>query len=80
MGCIFFQMLQSIVFHRVRLTKFCFKDLHLLSRTFADLPNIRGDAQQPNSPTRPAKPPDFSPVQQNGFFLKTYSWPTLVVE
>jgi len=59
-------MLQSIVFHRVRLTKLCFKDLRFLSRTFADLPNIRGDAQQPNSPTRPAKPPDFSPVQQNG--------------
>ena len=61
-------MLKSIVFQRVRLTKLCLKDLHFLPRTFADLPNIRGDAQQPNTPSRPAKPPDFSPVQQNGNF------------
>lgn len=52
-------MLQSVICRGVRLQKLCLKDLHFLSRTFADLPNIRRDEQK-----TPAKPPDSSPVQQ----------------
>ena len=48
------------------MTKLCFKDLHFLSRTFADLPNVRGDSQTSKTPGRPSKPPDLSPVQQKG--------------
>ena len=60
------QMLQSVIYRGVRLQKLSLKDLHFLSRTFADLPNIRGDGQ--NSKTI-AKPPDTSPVQQKGKIL-----------
>lgn len=55
-----FQMLQSVIYRGIRLPKHCLKDFHFLSRTFADLPNIRGDGQK-----TPAKPPNSSPVQQN---------------
>ena len=58
-----FQMLQSVIYRGIRLQKHYLKDLHFLSRTFADLPNIRGDGQKSKTP---AKPPDFSPAQQKG--------------
>jgi len=54
-------MLQSVIYRGIRLQKHYLKDLHFLSRTFADLPNIRGDGQKSKTP---AKPPDFSPAQQ----------------
>ena len=64
-------MLQSVMCRRIGLTKIgltklCFKDLYFLSRTFSDLPNVRGDSQKSKTPGRPSKPPDFSPAQQKG--------------
>jgi len=52
-------MLQSVIYRGILLPRLRLKDLHCLSRTFADLPNIRGD-----QPKTAAKPPDSSPAQQ----------------
>ena len=59
-------MCRRIGLTKIGLTKLCFKDLYFLSRTFADLPNVRGDSQKSKTPGRPSKPPDLSPAQQKG--------------
>ena len=60
-------MLQSVIYRGILLPRIRLKDLHFLSRTFADLPNIRGD-----QPKTPAKPPDLSPAQEKGNCLISY--------